>query len=356
MTVLTKATAVSRRKRFWILAGIVVLVSLSFVTYKNLTTSDSPSRAITLEKEVKCPTCIDLSIYNSNDATSYTMRVFIRKAIAGGESNSEILDTLVTTYGSEILMTPPKSGINLLLWFLPASFLVAAILEVFRLRGSVSQKRKLSLSTSIPYNASVADVGAVAGSYPGGPSLSERASKLVKSARDQGKRSLLLLGSVAFLLAGGGILGYGLLAGSTNSGPSSTTVDQQVLDAEVLAGAGQYDAASQILAKVLQTDPTQPQALAYQGWISFQVGSLRKDGALESKGMNLLKVSISLSPSYAMGHVFYAVALYDGRHDAKASVEQFRIAIKDHIQRSILLQIKPTLDAAFSSEGLRPPL
>ncbi len=288
-----------------------MLVSLSFVAYKNLTVANAPSRAITLEKEVKCPTCIDLSIYNSNDATSYTMRVFIRKAIAGGESNSEILDTLVTTYGSEILMTPPKSGINLLLWFLPASFLVAATLEILRLRGGVDQRRWLGADSSVHYEPLEVGVGEVSGRYSKGSFLGERVSSLVESIKAQGKRSLLLVGSITFLLAGGGVLGYGLLSGSAKPGVSLSTLDQQVLDAEVLAGSGQYDAASQILVKVLQTDPTQPQALAYEGWISFQVGSLRKDGALESKGLSLLKLSISVSPSYAMGHLFYGVALYE---------------------------------------------
>ncbi len=346
----------SRRRRFWTSIGVVILASFSFAVYHNLTTANTSSRVIALEKEVKCPSCIDLSIYNSNDATSYTMRVFIKKAVASGQSNSEILDTLVTTYGSQILMTPPKSGINLLLWFLPASFLVAAVLEILHLRGRVNRGWLRKADTTRPFQDLEVKSNFDSRSYVTGAPLLGWMTEMVRFLKSQGKRSLLLIGSLTFIAAGVGVFGYGLFSSSNRQGVSSVSLDQQVLDAEVLAGAGQYDGASQILSKVLQQDPTQPQALAYQGWISFQVGSLRKDVALQNKGLDLLKLSISVSPSYGMGHLFYGVALFDGKHDARASVTQFRLAMKDHVQRSVLLQVKTTIDAAFGREGIKPPL
>jgi cytochrome c-type biogenesis protein CcmH/NrfF len=344
-----------KTRLFWPIVLSVLVLTIGFVSYKDISSPKGASRVVTLEQEVKCPTCIDLSVYNSNDATSYTMRVFIKKAVAGGESNSEILDTLVTTYGSEILMTPPKSGINLLLWFLPASFLLAAVSEIVYLRRRSVEIAEVNGET-IPIAEEIPTVKNV--SYlrqkPRQRSLS--ALRVFRTIRSQGKRAWLLLGSVVLVLSGSGVATYGLLSGSSSSAPSTATVDQQVLDAEVLAGAGQLDSASQILSKVLQEDPRQPQALAYEGWISCQVGALRKDKSLISRGLSLISQSISISPSYAMGHLFYGVVLYSEVHDAASSVKQFKLAIRYHVQKSVLEQVKATVDQAYQSEGLRPPL
>ena len=47
------------------------------------------------------------------------MRILIEQKLAQGQSEAQIIQAFVTQYGEQVLVTPPKSGFNLVAWILP---------------------------------------------------------------------------------------------------------------------------------------------------------------------------------------------------------------------------------------------
>jgi cytochrome c-type biogenesis protein CcmH len=64
------------------------------------------------------------------------MQAVIRERLEAGRSEKEILDYFVGSYGDWIILKPPATGLNLLVYILPVVVLVAGGLWVFaRVRG-----------------------------------------------------------------------------------------------------------------------------------------------------------------------------------------------------------------------------
>ncbi len=91
------------------------------------------TRIAALERIVRCPSCQDLSVAQSNAASSIAVRREIADAVHAGISSQEILNTLTARYGTSILLVPPASGLSTALWVAPivlASVLVLVLATV----------------------------------------------------------------------------------------------------------------------------------------------------------------------------------------------------------------------------------
>jgi len=87
----------------------------------------APSRAATVDEktvhdvaaQLRCVVCQSLSVADSPSETASQMRAIIRERLAAGESPAEVRAYFVEKYGEWILLAPPKSGFNLLVWVVP---------------------------------------------------------------------------------------------------------------------------------------------------------------------------------------------------------------------------------------------
>jgi cytochrome c-type biogenesis protein CcmH len=77
-----------------------------------------------LEGEVICPTC-HVTLDQSDSPIAQRIKQFIKARIAAGDTKSEIKSKLVAQFGEAVLAAPPKSGFNLLAWFLPIGGVLA---------------------------------------------------------------------------------------------------------------------------------------------------------------------------------------------------------------------------------------
>jgi cytochrome c-type biogenesis protein CcmH len=118
----------------WIALGLVVVIALAVVLWPS--GSQSPAaRAHDLETQLKCPECQGLSVADSQAPTSRAIRTDIKRRIRAGQSDEEIRQAYVDTYGESILLTPQDSGVSLLVWILPIVVLaLGATGIVFALR------------------------------------------------------------------------------------------------------------------------------------------------------------------------------------------------------------------------------
>jgi cytochrome c-type biogenesis protein CcmH len=85
-----------------------------------------PSEA-DLETKLVCPVCHE-TLDQSTAPVAEQMKTEIRKRIAEGWSEQQILDEMVANYGSGVLSTPATHGFDLLAWVLPiGGILVGAV-------------------------------------------------------------------------------------------------------------------------------------------------------------------------------------------------------------------------------------
>lgn len=112
-------------------------------------------RAREVSKDLRCLVCQNQSIDDSDAELAKDLRVLVRERISQGESNSQVLDYVVSRYGDYVLLKPPFKASTYALWFGPLILLVIAMLAVigfYRRRGtraeapeplSESEKRRI---------------------------------------------------------------------------------------------------------------------------------------------------------------------------------------------------------------------
>ena len=82
------------------------------------------ARALAIEKNLRCPLCdTGESIADSRSTIAVKMRESVREQVAQGRGDSDIYVYFSQRYGNFVLLDPPKSGRNLLLWGAPLAAL-----------------------------------------------------------------------------------------------------------------------------------------------------------------------------------------------------------------------------------------
>ena len=120
---------------------ILVTITLSFlqsfsrVSYtvepdEILKNSQQELRARNISKNVRCMTCQNQSIDESNAPLAKDLRILIRDKIKEGKKDEEIYKFLTDRYGDFILLKPPLNSKNLILWLLPFVFFILGIYVV----------------------------------------------------------------------------------------------------------------------------------------------------------------------------------------------------------------------------------
>jgi len=95
--------------------------------------SSQSARIAHLETLVRCPACHDLSVAESNATSAVAVRNEIAAKVKSGQSDNEILTSLESTYGASILLSPPTSGLGVLLWVVPIAGLALLVGSSVRL-------------------------------------------------------------------------------------------------------------------------------------------------------------------------------------------------------------------------------
>jgi cytochrome c-type biogenesis protein CcmH len=94
---------------------------------------DEQRRFVDLIKEVRCSTCKNQTLYDSNASVALDMRKQIYQMLTAGASDASIKSYLTAKYGEYILFSPPWRLGTLLLWLSPLFMLTVAMLFVTRL-------------------------------------------------------------------------------------------------------------------------------------------------------------------------------------------------------------------------------
>ena len=117
----------TRSRLLWALLAVTVGVALVVAVTGGDDDGSSPAaRADAIAQGVRCPTCAGQSVSESAAPAAQAIRTDIRRRVKAGESRAEIEAYLEGQYGSDILLTPPRSGIGSLVWVIPVVAVIAA--------------------------------------------------------------------------------------------------------------------------------------------------------------------------------------------------------------------------------------
>ena len=179
--------ATRRRLLVWAVLAVVLVVALlvgsGVFSSKPLTQAQ---RVQAIASGIKCPSCEDLSVANSNAQTAITVRKAIAAQVAAGRTDAQIDDYLVSRYGTSIVLTPPASGWSLLVWVLPLAAGVAALggLTLF-----VVRRRRQGFAEEVKGADTMVEVGMSAEALADRRSFLERSLADAKAEHDAGDLS-----------------------------------------------------------------------------------------------------------------------------------------------------------------------
>ena len=77
-----------------------------------------------IAKEVYCPVCESTPLDVCQTQACADWREVIRTKLANGESKEDVFTYFAEQYGDRVLATPPREGLNWLLWIMPIAAVV----------------------------------------------------------------------------------------------------------------------------------------------------------------------------------------------------------------------------------------
>ena len=91
--------------------------------------ADTALEALTrsVAAQLRCPVCQGLSLADSPSELALEMKDVVRSQLAAGRTPEEVKSYFVAKYGEWILLEPPRRGVNILAYALPAVALTVGL-------------------------------------------------------------------------------------------------------------------------------------------------------------------------------------------------------------------------------------
>jgi tetratricopeptide (TPR) repeat protein len=168
-----------------------------------------------------------------------------------------------------------------------------------------------------------------------------------------------IVASCLLIALGAGILVVHYVQARQPGQPSSGSVtlsqaqqiEQQLQQALALNNQGQTKQALVLYDKVLSEDPSNPAALAYAGWLQWNIGTSAHVSSLQRVGRAEIERAVHVAPSYGEGHLFDGLVLENQDHDHAAAVAQFNDFLADAPPAAELAQVAPLVAPSYQAIG-----
>lgn len=123
-----------------------IVIAFSLLSHPSVAQGQAPQppydekQAQRIDRMIMCPVCPAETIDQAQVEISKQMRAIVREMLAEGKDRDDIFDFFVERYGKDILAAPPKSGANLVAWLMPVGGVGAALIAVFFIIRSMTQR------------------------------------------------------------------------------------------------------------------------------------------------------------------------------------------------------------------------
>ncbi len=360
------------------LSLIAIAVTALVFAFVSPTKITNASRISHLESLVKCPTCISVSTADANTASAIALRSYISTMVNSGASDQEVIAQLEATYGRSVLLVPPNgygaflvTGTLALAIVAPLGFIVV---RVRRRRRNESRLEDSVVADLVDQEAldgpDSIDISVAASSYEQGEDgdlvVDDGTGQvgggdvkyLTKASRFSTTQRIVGVLGLLFLLSGVGILGFGIFStsrGTSSNQLSPTEISTLISNGQTLASFGQDKSALSAFSRVLTSNPNQPVALAWNGWLLTKSGVSAKSSSLVSAGIAQLKQSIAVDATYLYSRLFYGLVLANDLQDSTGAVAQFTKFFALNPPRNLVTTIKSELVAVYGSAKVTLP-
>ena len=108
----------------------IAILSFIFFTFKIYAIENIDERVKNLTLELRCMTCQNQSIYDSDAEFSNDIKKIVKQKLQQGESERDIKKFLVERYGEYILFKPLVNYNNIFLWSFPFILLIIGVFFV----------------------------------------------------------------------------------------------------------------------------------------------------------------------------------------------------------------------------------
>jgi cytochrome c-type biogenesis protein CcmH len=137
-------------KAYFAIIGILLfpLTTLAVDPGEILKDSKLEKRARAISKGLRCVVCQNQSIDDSDAQLARDLRILVRNRILVGDSDTAVLDYVVSRYGDFVLLKPPVKGVTLVLWFGPVLITLLGLIGLI----SFYRRQKIRLNNLIQLN------------------------------------------------------------------------------------------------------------------------------------------------------------------------------------------------------------
>lgn len=111
----------------WALLGVVVVALLYVGIAADDSTPTPEERVEAISKRLACPICDGESVFESRNNASANIRTEIREQVEAGERTNDEIITYFVQREARLLLVPKATGVDALVWALPAFAAVCAI-------------------------------------------------------------------------------------------------------------------------------------------------------------------------------------------------------------------------------------
>jgi cytochrome c-type biogenesis protein CcmH len=119
--------SVFKRWPGWLLMAVVLAAFLTIGATRASGARSNADRVDAIAKTIKCPVCRSESVFDSKAQASQNIRDEIARQVAAGRTDGEIRAYVNDRFKDQgLLLVPPKTGIDSLVWVLPVVAVVLA--------------------------------------------------------------------------------------------------------------------------------------------------------------------------------------------------------------------------------------
>jgi cytochrome c-type biogenesis protein CcmH len=130
----------------WVLLAVVVGGLLAVGATRDAGPRTPKERVEDISRRLACPICDGESVFESRNADSQAIRIEIARQVDSGTvSDDQIINFIEQRFGSKVLLVPRATGIDALVWALPAAAFVCAVVGL-----AVAFRRWKAAADTIP--------------------------------------------------------------------------------------------------------------------------------------------------------------------------------------------------------------